>query len=70
MVISIYVFSLWGLCPQTHTRVLPLDPAEGLLSPVPLLCPPPKQISGNAPDDDTGIGRRKQQKTGVSYIHM
>jgi len=28
---------------------LPLDPAEGLLFPVPLFCPPPKQISGYAP---------------------
>jgi len=28
----------------------PLDPAGGLLSPVPLFGPPPKQISGYAPD--------------------
>ena len=48
MVISIYVFSFWGLRPQTPTRALLLDPAGGLLSPVPLFCPPPKQISGYA----------------------
>jgi len=29
-------------------RSLPLDPAGGLLSPVPLFCPPPEQISGYA----------------------
>jgi len=37
------------LRPQTPTRVLPLDPTGGLLSPVPRFCPPPKQISGYAP---------------------
>ena len=26
MVISVYVFSFWGLRPQTPTRALPLDP--------------------------------------------
>jgi len=26
MVIGVYVLSLWGLCPQTPTRALPLDP--------------------------------------------
>jgi len=49
MVVSIYVFSYWGLLPQTPSRALPLDPAGGLVSPVPLFCPPPKQISGYAP---------------------
>jgi len=38
MVISIYIFSFWGK-PQMPTRTLPLDPAGGLLSPVPLFCP-------------------------------
>ena len=52
-----YVFSFWelcpwGLCPQTPIRVLPLDPAGGLLSLVPRYCPPPKQISGYAPDSN------------------
>ena len=49
MVISIYVFSFWWLRSQTPTRALLLDPAGGLLSPVPLFCPPPKQIFGYAP---------------------
>ena len=47
MVISIYVFSFWGE-PPDPTRPLPLDPAGGLLFPVPLFCPPSKQISGYA----------------------
>jgi len=37
---------LQGFRPQTPTRVLPLYPAGGLLSPVPRFCPYPKQISG------------------------
>jgi len=37
------------LRPQTPTRALPMDPAGGLLSPVPRFCPPPEQISGYAP---------------------
>jgi len=49
MVISIYVFSFWGLHHQTPTRALPLDPTGGLLSSVPLFCPSPKQITGYAP---------------------
>jgi len=39
---KIYVvfFSFWGLCPQTLTGALPLDPAGGLPSPKPpQLCP-------------------------------
>jgi len=39
LVISIYVFSFWGLRPQIPTRALPLDNAGGLLSPVPVLSP-------------------------------
>jgi len=53
MVIIIYVFSFWGLRPHTLTKVLPLDPAGELLSPVPPVCPPPKQISGYAPVNPT-----------------
>ena len=52
MVFSTYIFSFWGLgpqSPQTPTRALPLNPAGGLLSPVPRFCPPLKQISGYAP---------------------
>ena len=47
-VISIYVFSFWGLRSQTPTRVGPFGPVGGLLSPVPRVCPPPKPISGYA----------------------
>ena len=46
MVIGVYVLSLWGLCPQTPTRALPMDP---LGTSVPWFCLPPKQISGYAP---------------------
>jgi len=35
--LAYYVFSFSGLRPQTPTRTLPLDPAGGLLSPVPVL---------------------------------
>ena len=42
-----------GLCPQTPTRALPVDPAGGLLSPVPRFCFPPKQIYGYAPGGGT-----------------
>jgi len=45
--LALYVFSFWGLRPQTPTRALPLDPAGGLLSSVPVLSPS-KQISGYA----------------------
>jgi len=44
-----YMSSASGGSPQTPTRVLPLDPGGGLLSPVPQFCSPPKQISGYAP---------------------
>jgi len=37
--LAYYVFSFAGLRPQTPTRALPLDPAGGLLSPVPVLSP-------------------------------
>jgi len=51
MVISIYVFGFWGLHPETPTRALLLAGCTGgLLSPVPLFCPPPKQISDYAPE--------------------
>ena len=49
MVISTYVFSFWGLRPQIPTRPMPLDPV-GDFCPQSLFCPPPKQISGYAPD--------------------
>ena len=37
---------------------VPMDPTWGLLSPVPLFCPPPKQIFGYAPagfNDDCAL---------------
>ena len=44
MVISIYVLSFWGLRPQASTRTLSLNPAGGLLSPVPVLSPSEKKF--------------------------
>ena len=38
------VVSFWGLCPQTPTAAPPLDPAGGLSSPDPLICPPLEKI--------------------------
>jgi len=35
--------------PYQGSAPVPLDPAGGLLSPVPWFCPPPKQISSYAP---------------------
>jgi len=48
IVISICL-QLLGAMPQTPIRALALDPAEGLPSPRPQVCPPPKQIPGYAP---------------------
>jgi len=46
MVISIYVFSFWGLHPQTPTRARPLDPAGVLLSSDPVLSPSETPLYG------------------------
>jgi len=43
-----------GAYPQTLLGALPLDPAQGLPTPRPQFCPPPKQISGYASDNDVG----------------
>ena len=48
MIFSIYIFIFWGLCPQTPSRALPLDPA-GDFCPLSPVLSPPKQISGYAP---------------------
>ena len=54
IVVLVNTLSEWLLAYMSSTsqiliRALPLDPAGGLLSPVPRFCPPPKQISGYVP---------------------
>jgi len=46
---SVYVSSFWGLCPQTPTGALPLDPAGGLPSPDPVLFPLSKFLATPLP---------------------